>query len=423
MVFVGGPTPGNPVAVVGIGVQTPAGSTPDELWAFLCAGRSCAEPFADPALPPDAHLLVARVKGPDPKRHLGRPQARRLDRIHLLATAAAEDALEGVRDGLPERGRCAVVCGIGYGAAATIEAQYRGLLEHGLRGLSALTAPVVMPSSVAAHLALRFGFGGPCHTVSTSCASGASAIGEGAELLRRGAADLVLAGGVDAMLTLGVVGSFLRLGVLSANAESPDLACRPFDRDRDGLVLAEGAGFLVLVRGEDAIASRWAPLGYVAGYAATCDAHHIVAPPNDGEGARRCMALALEDAGLTPGAIGHINAHGTSTRDGDRVEARAIRRMFGDRPPPVTSVKGSTGHMIGGSGAVEAIVTLLSLRDGAVPPVAGFRTPDPDIALDIVAGRPRPVGGAYALSNSFGFGGNNAALVLAGAGTAAGGPV
>src|SRR5713101_6482108 len=159
MVFVGGPTPGNPVAVVGIGVQTPAGSTPDELWAFLCAGRSCAEPFADPALPPDAHLL---------------------DRIHLLATAAAEDALEGVRDGLPERGRCAVVCGIGYGAAATIEAQYRGLLEHGLRGLSALTAPVVMPSSVAAHLALRFGFGGPCHTVSTSCASGASAIGEGA---------------------------------------------------------------------------------------------------------------------------------------------------------------------------------------------------------------------------------------------------
>jgi 3-oxoacyl-[acyl-carrier-protein] synthase II len=393
-------------------VKTPAGNGVGELWQNLCAARPSAEVFEDDRLPPGTAALVCRVSGFDPAAHLTPIEVRRLDRSHALAIGAAADAL-GQCAALPEPARRAVVCGVGLGAASTYEEQASRLLGQGVRGLSPLTIPMVMPSSVAAHLSLRFGFGGPCLTVSAACASGAAAIGEGVELLRRGAADVVLAGGVDSLVGYGAMCCFMRLDAMSRNVGCPDLASRPFDADRDGFVMGEGAGFVVLQRLEDISASGPEPLGLVLGHASSADAHHLVAPSPDGEGAVRCMALALADAGVQPRDLAHVNAHGTSTVLNDRAEAAALAALFGGACPPVTAVKGSTGHMIAGSGAVEAIVSLISLRHRVVPPVAGLRTVDPDFDLDVVQDTPREGPPGYALSNSFGFGGANTALVFA----------
>jgi 3-oxoacyl-[acyl-carrier-protein] synthase II len=411
------PTAPAPVAVIGAGVKTPAGNSVDELWGNLCAARPSAEVFEDDRLPPGTAALVCRVSGFDPAAYLTPTEVRRLDRSHALAMGAAADAL-GRCGELPPPARRAVVCGIGLGAAATYEEQVSRLLGQGVRGVSPLTIPMVMPSSVAAHLSLRLGFAGPCLTVSAACASGAAAIGEGVELLRRGAADVVLAGGVDSLVNYGAMCCFMRLDAMSRNVSRPGLASRPFDADRDGFVMGEGAGFVVLQRLEDVSGPGPEPLGLVLGHASSADAHHLVAPSPDGEGAVRCMALALADAGVQPSGVAHVNAHGTSTVLNDRAEAVALTALFAGSRPPVTAVKGATGHMIAGSGAVEAIVSLISLRHRLVPPVAGLRTVDPDFDLDLVQGTPREAPPGCALSSSFGFGGANTALVLAAWGSA-----
>ena len=400
-----------PVAVIGAGVAAPGGLTPDELWATLCAGVSVAERFEDDRLPPEIDVLVARVKGLRVGDYLPPVQARRFDRCQHLAVAAAQQAMDAVTGRLPAPDRCAVVCGVGIGANAYYEAQHEHLLRDGLRAVNPLTVPVVMPSSTAAVLSLRFGLRGPVATVSSACASGTNAIGEGVELLRRGAADLVLAGGVDALLTYGVVCSFLRLDAMTRTTADPAVASRPFDLDRDGFLLAEGAGFVVLQRLSD-VPEPSAVLGTVTGYGTCADGHHLVAPHPDGDGALRSMRLALADAGVDATEVTHINTHGTSTKAGDRAEAVALTRLFPRGAPPVTAVKGTTGHMIGGSGAVEAIVTLQSIRSGMVPPVAGTRRVDPELDLDVVIGQPRPIGAGLGLSTSFGFGGVDACLVL-----------
>jgi 3-oxoacyl-[acyl-carrier-protein] synthase II len=402
-----------PVAVVGAGVKAPGGNTVDELWASLRAGRSTAARFTDPRFGPSVRVLACRVEGFEPLDYLKPAEVRRTDRSHHLAIGAAQDAVDEAGDrGWPPPERRAVVCGVGYGVAQLVERQVSTLFDHGLKGVSPLAIPMAMPSSVAAHLSLRFGLAGRCHTVSTACASGTDAVGVGAELLRHRAADLVLAGGVDALLTYSIVSMFLRMEVMSTNVEQPDLASRPFDADRDGFVLGEGAGFVVLQRLDDAVAEGREVLGIVAGYAAAADAHHLVAPEQDGAGALRCLCGALADAGLEPADIGHVNAHGTATRLNDLAEGRALAALFEGTAPPVTSVKGTTGHLIGGSGAVEAVVALRTLRERLVPPVAGLRRLDPEIPLDVVTGASRPIGAGAALSTSFGFGGHDAALVL-----------
>jgi 3-oxoacyl-[acyl-carrier-protein] synthase II len=397
-------------AVVGAGVKTPAGNTVEEVWASLCAGASTAELYEDERLPPGAATLVCRVRDFDPSAYLTPIEVRRLDRSHALAIAAAQDAIDQCGD-LPPAPRCAVVCGVGLPAASTYEEQLENLLTRGVRALSPLTIPMVMPSSVASLLSLRFGFQGPCVTVSAACASGAAAIAEGVELLRRGAADAVLAGGVDSLVTYGPMCGFMRLEAMSRNVARPELGSRPFDVDRDGFVMGEGAGFVVLTHVEDI--GEGGSLGLVLGHASTADAHHLVAPSPDGEGALRCMTLALMDAGVQASEIAHVNAHGTSTVYNDRAEGQALTSLFAGGGPPVTAVKGTTGHMIAGSGAVEAVVALASVAKGLVPPVSGLRTLDPDISLDVIQGSPRRVPPGPALSNSFGFGGANTTLVLA----------
>jgi 3-oxoacyl-[acyl-carrier-protein] synthase II len=380
-----------------------------DLWASLCDGASTAELFEDERLPLADAPLVCRVRDFDPIAYLTPIEVRRLDRSHALAIAAAQDAIDQCGD-LPPASRCAVVCGVGLPGASTYEKNLANLLTGGVRTLSPMTIPMVMPSSVASLLSLRFGFQGPCVTVSAACASGAAAIAEGVELLRRGAADMVLAGGVDSLLAYGPLCGFMKLDAMSRNVAQPELASRPFDVDRDGFVMGEGSGFVVLTRVEDAGGSS--PLGFVLGHASTADAHHLVAPSPDGEGALRCMTLALMDAEVQPAEIAHVNAHGTSTIYNDRAEAQALNGLFGGASPPVSAVKGTTGHMIAGSGAVEAVVALTSVAKCLVPPVAGLRTLDPDISLDVVQGAPRTVRPGPALSNSFGFGGANTALVV-----------
>jgi 3-oxoacyl-[acyl-carrier-protein] synthase II len=405
-----------PVAVVGSGVKAPGGCTVDELWDSACAGTPTARRFVDPRLPDDVGILVCLADAFDPAPYLSPVQARRTDRSVQLAMGAASDALAGVAGSLPPPDRCAVVCGVGLGATATYETQHERLLSGGLHALHPLTIPMVMPSATAAALSLRFGFRGPCLTVCTACASGADAIGEGLELLRRGAADLVLAGGVDSMVTYNALCSFFRLDAMSGNVERPELASRPFDVDRDGFVMGEGAGFVALARHPTAAAAGWTVEGRVLGHGTNADAHHVVAPRPDGDGALACMRLALADAGVGPDDIAHVSAHGTSTVLNDRAEADALHVLFGAQPPPVTALKGTTGHLVGGSGAVEAVLALRTAASGVVPPVAGLRHLDPQTPVDAVAERPRQVAPGLALSTSFGFGGTNAALVLGPAG-------
>jgi 3-oxoacyl-[acyl-carrier-protein] synthase II len=305
-----------------------------------------------------------------------------------------------------------VVCGVGFGATATYESQHERLLASGFRALSPLAIPMVMPNALAALVSMRFDCQAPVHTISAACASGATAIGEGVELIRRGAADLVIAGGADSMITYNAMCSFLKLDVMSNNVDEPELSSRPFDRDRDGFVMAEGAGFMVLESVREAMARGHTVLGHIAGYASNADAHHLVAPAPNGEGALRCMALALQDAGVRADVISHVNAHGTSTQANDLAEGIALEQLFAGNVPPVTATKGATGHMIGGSGAAEAIVSLWSLRNALVPPVSGLRTLDPQLSIDAVMREPRKIEPLPALTSSFGFGGANAALVI-----------
>jgi 3-oxoacyl-[acyl-carrier-protein] synthase II len=331
-----------PVAIVAAGVKTPAGNSVSELWASLCAGRSFAAVFRDDRLPPGADMLVGTVSGFDPADYLSPIEVRRLDRTHALAFGAAQDAVDQCGGRLPPPDRRAIVCGVGMGAETTYAEQLVRLLSSGVRAMSPVTVPLVMSSSVAAHLSLRFGVEGPCLTVSTACASGASAIAEGVELLRRRSADLVLAGGVESLLSYSAMCAFLRLEAMSRNVGCPELASRPFDVNRDGFVMAEGAGFVVLQRLDDAVATGRDPLGLVLGHASGSDAHHLVAPTPGGEGALRCMRSALADAGAEPADVSHVNAHGTSTVLNDAAEAAALRQPL--RRPDAAGDGGQGRH-------------------------------------------------------------------------------
>jgi 3-oxoacyl-[acyl-carrier-protein] synthase II len=388
-------------------VVSPAGSTLDEFWAELVAGRQTNAELITYEAMDGLPVLSCRARSFTPEDRLERHELRRLDRLHHMAIWAADDALAQAGPG-PAPDRCAVVVGLGYGAAEFLEAQTNAFNARGLKAVSPLTIPVVMPNSVAAHLSLRYGYRGPSFTHASACAAGAVAIGEALWLLRTGRVDRVLAGGVDAMLTAGVAGFFSRMEAMSTRYDEPTAASRPFDVDRDGLVLGEGAGFVVLER---SAAGVEAPLGTILGYATNSDAFHIVAPREDGSGAADCMRAALADAGLEASDIGHINAHGTSTKRNDHAEALAIRSVFGDRPVPVTSNKGVIGHLLGGAGAVEAIATLLSTRHGVVPPIANLTNPDPDCPL-LLADRPMAPSAPVGLTNSFAFGGHNASLIV-----------
>ncbi len=414
------------IVVTGLGAVTPAGRGVADAWEGVLAGKAAAA--LDPALT-EAETpvtLSCRVPAFDADAELGRGTRRRLDRYTQLALLAAAEAMadaglvepvegEAYGAGLPAelRDRVGLLLGSGIGGAETWDSEYPNYLERGPARTSPLFIPKMLSNTAAGTIAIRSGARGPNMTVNTACAAGASAIHVARDLLRSGQADVMIAGGVEAGITGLSISAFAQMGALTRNGD-PVTASRPFDVDRDGFVMGEGAAILVLETEEHARARGATILARVAGAGASADAHHATAPPEDGGGAILVMQRALADAGLEPSAIGHINAHGTSTPLNDAAESRAMRVVFGDAldDVAVSSTKGVTGHLLGAAGAVEAVMAIQSLRTGLVPPTAGTRTVDPDIDADIVLDAPREVAPEHVMSNSFGFGGQNACLVF-----------
>ena len=399
------------VAVTGLGVKSPAGNDVASFWETVLAGRSMAaniERFDTTDLPV---RFACEVKDFDPVEYLGPKEVRRVDRNAQLGFAAGIDAFRDAGDTGADPARCAVVAGVGIGGLTTLEDQEKVLIERGPTRVTPFLVPMMMPNATPAIVAMELGWTGPNICIATACAAGTHALGEGARLIRDGTSDVVLAGGAEAVVTPIAIAAFARMGALSGRHDDPASASRPFDVDRDGFVMGEGAAFLVLERLDRALARGARIYGEVLGYGRNADAYHITAPSPGGSGATACMQLALDDAGLEPSAIGHVNAHGTSTPLNDASEAEAINKVFDGSPPPVTSTKGVTGHLIAAAGAVEAVASILAVRDSLAPPTANHQQADAEMGIDVVAGAPRELSGPV-LSNSFGFGGHNATLVV-----------
>ncbi|HEX6471599.1 MAG TPA: beta-ketoacyl-ACP synthase II [Streptosporangiaceae bacterium] len=418
--------PGFAAAVTGLGLVSPAGIGVAENWARICSGVSTAA--RDPALAGLSVDFSCRVPGFDADALLGRRRAWRLDRVAQFAVVAAREALAdaGLAGTDPEGGargdtgevrpewddaRVGVVLGSGIGGAGTWEEQHRRLLDQGPRQVSALLIPMLAVNMIAGYVAMDCGARGPNFVTSTACASGTTAIGVARELLRSGACDIVLAGGAEACVIPSIVTGFSQMGALSRRADDPAGASRPFDAGRDGFVAAEAAAVLVLERPEHAAARGARVRAYVSGYGASADAHHATAPDPGGRSVERAMRAALLDAGITPEAVAHVNAHGTSTPLNDDIEGKVIHRVLGDAPA-VTSTKGVTGHALGAAGAIEAAYTVLAVENSIAPPTANLDSQDPDIPVDVVAKEARNLRIPAAVSNSFGFGGQNAVLVV-----------
>ncbi|MFF9479509.1 beta-ketoacyl-[acyl-carrier-protein] synthase family protein [Streptomyces sp. NPDC014733] len=398
--------------VTGIGVRTPAGNTLDEVVSTVMAAAGTAAAPVGVLVEQRAVVRFAcRVPEFDPESSLSLRELRQIDRPTALALCAAADAVRDAELPPLPPDRVGVHLGAGLGGLPTMEAT---ALDHGAdpMGMPVHTVPRTMANSAAARIAMRYGFRGSCLTHTTACASGTNAVGEALRRIQYGELDAVVTGGFDSAITHVVLSGFARMRALSLRNDAPGRASRPFDAARDGFVMGEGAALLVLERREAALARGARIYGEVAGYATNSDAYHIAAPHPEGTAAAACMAGAMADAGLRPGDIGHVNAHGTATRLNDGAEAAAVDRAFAGQAPPVTSIKGVTGHLMGGSGALEAAVALVCAGRRTVPPVANLTHCTEADRIDVVAGAPRRVELAPVLSNSFGFGGQNACLVL-----------
>ncbi|NSC19876.1 beta-ketoacyl-[acyl-carrier-protein] synthase family protein [Streptomyces albus subsp. chlorinus] len=409
------------VAVTGLGLVTPAGVGVEETWQRVCSGRPTAAD--DPELAGSPVGFSCRVGKFDPREHTGGTQPWRYDRFTQFALAAAREAVDdaALDPDTWDGARVAVVLGSAAGGVATYEKQHHKLLTTGHRAVSPLTLPAFLPNMAAGRLAIDLGVHGPVLQTGTACASGATALVTAAMLLDSDACDIAVAGGSDAMATPLCATAFARAGALSRGKGGPAGACRPFDAARDGFVLAEGAGVLVLERLADATARHASVRSLLAGHGSSTDAHHPVAPRPDGRCLRDATEQALDRAGAGHADVDHVNAHGTGTPLNDSTEAAVLRELYAPDGPTVTSTKGVTGHMMGAAGAVEAALTVLTVQRQTVPPTANFDRADAGTSgLDIVrpAAREHPV--ELALSNSCGFGGHNVVLAFARAPTARG---
>ncbi|MGA5606263.1 beta-ketoacyl-[acyl-carrier-protein] synthase family protein [Streptomyces griseoincarnatus] len=400
------------LAVTGIGLVTPAGIGAVPTWDALCAARPTAATDQDLAGLPVT--FSCRVPGPDAAAVPG-PKSWRHDRYTRLALLAAREAVAdaSLEPGSWEDTRVAVVVGSAAGGILTFEKQHARLLTTGPSAVSPLTLPAFLPNMASGQLAIELGVRGPSLHTATACASGATAIMTAAQLLRDDLCDIAIAGASDCMVTRLCTAAFAKMGALSRRNRQPEAASRPFDSARDGFVLAEGAGVLVLERSADATARQARPYGMLDGWAATSDAHAMTAPDPEGRGLHRAFDLALTEADATVRDVDHVNAHGTGTPLNDRTEAGVLSRLFAEGGPTVTSAKGVLGHTMGAAGAIEAALTVLTLRQGIVPPTANLTTVDPAArSLDLVQGKARPQTVEFAVSASSGFGGHNAVLAF-----------
>lgn len=408
------------VVVTGLGCVTPLGTDVESTWRAACEGHSAAAPYTRIDASELPVTFGAEVKGDFEIGDVPAKERRRMDRCVEFALAAAEQALRDAAlrasDGDPTR--IGVAIGTGIGGLQTLISNHDVLQKSGARRVSPFTIPMSIGNMPSGYVALTHGLQGPNLAHVSACASGAHAIGESAAMIRRGDADAMLAGGVEAPIVPIAVAGFAAMRALSTRNDEPERASRPFDRGRDGFVLGEGGGVLVLEEREHALARGATIRGEVLGYGATADASHMAAPLEDGAGAARCMRLALASADLAPEAVGYVNAHATSTPAGDVPEVLALRAVFGAALErlPVSATKSMTGHLLGAAGAVEAILTLLAMQEGLLPPTINLDEPDPECALDHVRNKARSATARVALSNSFGFGGTNASLILGAAG-------
>ena len=404
---------GRRVVVTGIGPVTPVGTGREPFWDALVSGRSGIGPITLFDASDVPVRIAGEVRDFDPSSYLDAKRARRTDRAVHLAVAAAKLAWEDAGRPPSEASRTGVIVSTGIGGLNTMTEQHRVLLEKGPGRVSPFLVPAMMPNAAAGQVAMELGFTGPNTCITTACAAGAHAVGEAARYIADGIADVCLAGGTEAVVNPLSVAGFTQMQALSRNPD-PQRASRPFDADRDGFVLSEGACILVLEEAERAEARGAQVYAEVAGYGASADAHHITQPEPTGAGAVLAMQAALASAGEPAEAVEHINAHGTSTPLNDAAETRAIRKALGDHASnvAVSSTKSMTGHLLGAAGAAEAAAACLAIATATVPPTINYETPDPDCDLDYVPNEARPMKLRLALSNSFGFGGQNAVLAL-----------
>ena len=406
------------VAVTGLGAVTPLGEDVGSTWEGMLAGRSGIGPIS--LFDSDGYrtTIAAEVKGWEPEKHFERREVRRLDRFAQFFLVAVRQAMEqaglSYSEDDPDAARAGVVVGAGFGGMGTFIDEIVTLTERGPDRVSPLGVPRIIPNMAAGLASIEHNLLGPVTCVVTACSASANAIGDGAELIRRGAADVIVAGGSEATITSFGIATFAQARALSSRNDEPQRASRPFDAKRDGFVMGEGGAALVLEDLDHALARGAPVLAELTGYGMSADAYHITLPRPGGTGAARAMVNAMGDAGLHPSDIGYVNAHGTSTEANDATETAAIRIAMGDAADsiPVSSTKSMTGHTLGGAGAVEAVACIMALRDQVLPPTINYEVPDPECDLDYVPNMKREAALDHALSNSFGFGGHNVSLVF-----------
>lgn len=403
------------VVITGMGVVSSLGMGADDFWKSIKMGK-CGISRIERIDVSDLPAKVgAEIKDFDPNEFMDKKEVRRTDRFAQFALAAAQMAIEDSKINLDNinKERLGVIIGTGVGGIETMLAQHSAFLEKGYRRVSPFVVPMMIPNMASGLIAIKYGARGFNECTVSACASSTNSIGDSFKVIQRNDADMMIAGGAEASITGLTLAGFCASKAMTTS-DDPAIACRPFDLERNGFVLGEGAGVLILEELEHALNRGVTIIAEVVGYGCTNDAHHMTAPAEGGEGAARCMKLAIEDAGINTSDIGYINAHGTSTKANDKNETDAVKSVFGKHAYElsISSTKSMTGHLLGASGAIEAIITSFALKDGFLPPTINYKTPDPECDLNYVSNEGKVADFTYALTNSFGFGGHNASLVL-----------
>ena len=404
------------VVITGLGSITPVGIGADSFWKSLLEGKSGIARITrfDPT--DYATQIAGEVKDFDPVKYIDKKEAKRMDRSTQFAIAASRIAIEdsGMDLQKEDLSRIGTLIGTGIGGMDTLHDQFKTLFEKGPGRVSPFFVPMMIANMPAGQTSITFGLQGPCSCVVTACATGTNSIGDAFRTIQRGDADVMLAGGTEAAVSPAAVAGFCAMKAMSTRNEEPERASRPFEKDRNGFIMGEGAGVVVLESLEHALARGAKIYAEIAGYGSNADAFHITAPAPEGAQAAKCMAMALSDAGVKPEEVDYINAHGTSTPLNDKNETLAIKTLFGDHAKKlsVSSIKSMTGHLLGASGGIEAVATVLTVLNDIMPPTINYETPDPELDLDYVPNKARSKKVRVALSNSFGFGGHNATILV-----------
>lgn len=404
------------IVITGLGAITPVGIGKDEFWKSLTNGVSGIDTIThfDPS--EYTTKFAGEVKGFDSAQYMDKKEAKRMDRVTQFAVAATKMAFDDAKIDLDkeDRTRIGTIIGTGIGGINTLHDQYKTLFDKGPSRISPFFVPMMIANMPSGVTSITYGLQGICTCVVTACATGTNAIGDAFKVIQRGDADVMVAGGVEACISPAMVAGFSSMKALSTRNDEPQRASRPFEKDRNGFVMGEGAGIVILESLEHALARGAHIYAEIAGYGSNADAYHITSPAPEGVQAARCMAMALRDADLEPNTVDYINAHGTSTALNDKNETQAIKTLFGEHAYKlaISSIKSMTGHLLGAAGGIECIATALTISNSLIPPTINYETPDPELDLDYVPNRARSQEVSVALSNSFGFGGHNASILL-----------